>query len=196
MSGIYKILLLGDAHTGKSSILNVYKNDMFYDNEVSTIGVEFMIKYIDFNGEQIKLQIWDTAGQERFRSITSSYYRGSDGILLVFDITNRQSFLNIKKWINDVDKFIDKDYQKILIGNKFDLNYKREVTYEESVEFADSLDINYIETSAKDNINIENIFMYLVKNIYFKKEKKERENEFKNKKINLLESLKIKKCQC
>jgi Ras-related protein Rab-1A len=196
MSNIYKILLLGDTHTGKSSILNVYKNDMFYENEVSTIGVEFTIKHIDFNGDQIKLQIWDTAGQERFKSITSTYYRGSDGVLLVFDITNRQSFLNVKKWVSEIDKYTDNKSQKILIGNKFDLNYRREVTYEESVEFADSLGINYIETSAKDNVNIENIFTYLVKNIYFDKEKNNKEEEKNKEKISLLNSFKFKKCQC
>ena len=194
MSRIYKILLIGDANTGKTSILNVYKNDMFYDNEVSTIGVEFMIKYIDFNGEKLKLQIWDTAGQERFKSITSSYYRGSDGVIIIFDISNRQSFINIKKWIQEIDKYTDNNLQKILIGNKFDLNYKRKVSYEESVEFANSLGINYIETSAKDNINIENIFTYLVKNIYFNKEKDDKDD--KNENINLLDNFIFKKCQC
>lgn len=194
MSVIYKILLIGDANTGKTSILNVYKNDMFYENEVSTIGVEFMIKYIDFNGEKIKLQIWDTAGQERFKSITSSYYRGSDGVIMIFDISNRQSFINIKKWIHEIDKYTDNNLQKILIGNKFDLNYKREVSYEESAEFADKLGINYFETSAKDNVNIENIFMYLVKNIYFNKEKDDKKEKKEN--INLLDNFSFKKCQC
>ena len=105
MRKTYKLLLLGDSNTGKTSVLNVYKTNTFYDNEINTIGVEFIVKNIYINEEEIKLQIWDTAGQERFRSITLSYYRGSSGVIILFDITNRQSFINIQKWTKDIEKY-------------------------------------------------------------------------------------------
>lgn len=107
----------------------------------------------------IKLQIWDTAGQEKFRTITSSYYRGAHGIIVVYDVTNRDSFENIKNWMNEITKYASENVNRLLVGNKSDMDSRRAVSYEEGKELADSMGINFIETSAKASTNVENSFL-------------------------------------
>lgn len=118
---VFKILLIGDSAVGKSSLLLRFAEDIFSDSFLPTIGVDFKIRTIEAAGSKVKLQMWDTAGQERFKSILTSYYKGTHGVLLVYDITDRKSFIDVQNWINDVQKYGREDVVKILIGNKKDL---------------------------------------------------------------------------
>ena len=126
---------------------------------MNSIGVDFKLKNIEIDEKKIKLQIWDTAGEERFRTITTSYYKGAHAILIVFDITEKDSFEHVKNWVADIDKFAKQGVLRILVGNKCDLEKQRNVTKEEANELAEKLGIKYIETSAKDTINIETLFV-------------------------------------
>ena len=126
-----------------------------------TIGVDFKIRTFESGGSTVKLQIWDTAGQERFKTITASYYKGAHGIILVYDITDRQSFKDIENWLAEVDKYGTENVVKMLVGNKSDLEANRQVKTEEGKSLADSLNIKFLETSAKDAINVEKAFTTL-----------------------------------
>lgn len=156
---LYKVLIIGDSSVGKSCLLLQFSDQTFSDNYVSTIGVDFKIRTIDVNGRQIKLQIWDTAGQERFQSITANYYHGSHAIAIVYDITSRQSFENVRKWISEVDRLANPQVCKLLVGNKADLQDKREVSKEDGQSLADGLGIPFMETSAKTAYNVKDMFM-------------------------------------
>lgn len=134
-------------------------DDTYTESYISTIGVDFKIRTVELDGKTIKLQIWDTAGQERFRTITSSYYRGAHGIIVVYDITDAESFNNVKQWLHEIDRYASEHVNKLLVGNKSDLTTKRAVTYEQGKEFADSLGIEFIETSAKNATNVEKAFL-------------------------------------
>lgn len=138
---------------------------MYNETHVSTIGVDFKIQTIHLSNRTIKLQIWDTAGQERFRSITSSYYRGAHGIVVVFDVTNRDSFENIKSWLQEIDRFATNDVQKLLVGNKIDLVEERQVSTQEAQQQAESFSIPYVETSAKNSTNVEEVFRTIATSI-------------------------------
>jgi len=162
---IFKLLLIGDSGVGKSCILLRFADETFTESHISTIGVDFKIKTIDFNGKKIKLQIWDTAGQERFRTITSSYYRGSHGIILVYDITDIQSFKNIENWMTEIEKYDNKTAVKILIGNKCDLITQRIINLEDGQNLADNFHMSFLETSAKNDKNITNTFVSLATQI-------------------------------
>ena len=131
---------------------------IYNDEFISTIGVDFKVKTIEIDGKRIKTQCWDTAGQERFRSITNSYYRGVDGIIIAYDITNKQSFNNIERWMRDVKDFGSVNAIKIIIGTKSDLIKERKVSKEDLETLANELNMKYIETSAKDNKNINELF--------------------------------------
>lgn len=155
---LFKIIVIGDSGVGKSSILFRFVDDNFNDSFISTIGIDFKIKTITIDNKIIKLQIWDTAGQERFRTITSSYYRGANGIIVVYDVTNRDSYNNIIKWLGEIDKYTRNDTITIIVGNKCDLESTRLVEYKEAEEFASQFSIPYIETSAKTSSNITNVF--------------------------------------
>merc|ERR1712137_1071305 len=128
---------------------------------ISTIGVDFKIRTLDLEGKTCKLQIWDTAGQERFRTITSSYYRGSHGIIIVYDVTDKESFNNVKHWLQEIDKYAAEGVNKLLVGNKCDLSSKKVVSYDEAKEFADSLGVEFMETSAKNAHNVEQAFQMM-----------------------------------
>mgnify|MGYP001044406976 FL=1 len=156
---LYKVLIIGDSAVGKSCLLLQFSDQTFSDNYVSTIGVDFKIRTIDVNGQQVKLQIWDTAGQERFQSITANYYHGSHAIAIVYDVTNRQSFENVRKWIAEVERLANPSVCKLLVGNKADLDQKREITRNEGQSLADSLGIPFMETSAKTDYNVKEMFM-------------------------------------
>jgi len=152
---IFKILLVGNSAVGKSSLLMRFAEDLFSESFLPTIGVDFKIRTVEAAGSKVKLQMWDTAGQERFKSILNSYYKGAHGILLVFDITDKQSFKDLQVWLAEVEKYGRQDIVKILIGNKKDLESQRQVTTAEAKQFAESLGMKYLETSAKDGLNIE-----------------------------------------
>jgi len=155
---LYKLLLIGDTGTGKSSLILRYVNCSFNDSYISTIGVDFKQKIIQLNGSLIKLQIWDTAGQERFRVITNSYYRGANGIIIVYDVTDLESFENAKKWLTEIDRYANEGTKKLIIGNKCDLIDSKAVEYSKAKEFADRLGIPLIEVSAKSAANVDQAF--------------------------------------
>jgi len=156
---LFKLLLIGDSGVGKSCLLLRFADDTYTESYISTIGVDFKIRTVELDGKTIKLQIWDTAGQERFRTITSSYYRGAHGIIVVYDVTDVDSFNNVKQWLHEIDRYASENVNKLLVGNKSDLASKRAVTFEQGKEFADSLGIEFVETSAKNATNVEKAFM-------------------------------------
>lgn len=156
---LFKLLLIGDSGVGKSCLLLRFADNSYTDSYISTIGVDFKIRTVDIEGKTIKLQIWDTAGQERFRTITSSYYRGSHGIIVVYDVTDMDSFNNVKQWFQEIDRYATEGVTKLLVGNKSDLTAKKVVEYNTAKEFADSMGIQFIEASAKDSTNVEQAFL-------------------------------------
>ena len=155
---------------GKSSVLLRFADNTYTESFISTIGVDFVsaiqkIKTLEIDTKIFKLQIWDTAGQEKFRTITSSYYRGAHGIIVVFDLTNRDSFMNVTNWVNEISKYASDSVNKLLVGNKSDLGGSRVVTTEEAKELADSLGVAYIETSAKNAVGVEETFLKMTASI-------------------------------
>ena len=162
---LFKILLIGNSNVGKSSLFLRFVDEIWKENFVPTIGVDFKIKSIKIDNKTIKLQIWDTAGQERFKSILSSYYKGANGILLLYDITNINSFKSLSNWLIDIEKNSSKNVKKILIGNKCDLNELRKIPINKGKEFADTYNMKFIETSAKNNVNINECFNILGKEL-------------------------------
>ncbi|WMV31411.1 hypothetical protein MTR67_024796 [Solanum verrucosum] len=156
---LFKLLLIGDSGVGKSCLLLRFADDTYLESYISTIGVDFKIRTVEQDGKTIKLQIWDTAGQERFRTITSSYYRGAHGIIVVYDVTDQESFNNVKQWLSEIDRYASDNVNKILVGNKADLTANRVVSYETAKAFADEIGIPFLETSAKDATNVEQAFM-------------------------------------
>ncbi|ARF09964.1 Ras family GTPase [Indivirus ILV1] len=166
---IYKVIVVGDSGVGKSNIVNRFINNTFTNDAKSTIGIDFQVKTLDLGPETIKIQIWDTAGQERFRSIHRSYYKYSSGIIIVFDLTNRQSFEHIEKWIEEIEKSVDNNLKNIkflLVGNKSDLVEKRKVYDNDIKTLYGKFDFVYVETSAKNNIGIKYGFYELAKKIH------------------------------
>ena len=155
---MFKILLLGDSGVGKSSLLLRYTKNEFISDMRSTIGVEFALKYITIDNYQLKIQIWDTAGMERYRSITNAYYKGAKGVIVLYDICRKKSFENVDKWIDDFKSKADDDAVIILIGNKSDLDDKREVSKEEGESKAQMNKFAFMETSAKGNNNVQKAF--------------------------------------
>lgn len=150
---------------GKSCCLLRFSEDSFTPSFITTIGIDFKIRTIELDGKRVKLQIWDTAGQERFRTITTAYYRGAMGILLVYDVTDERSFQNIRTWFSNVEQHASEGVHKILIGNKCDWEEKRAVSTEQGQQLADELGIPFLEVSAKNNINIEKAFYSLASDI-------------------------------
>jgi Ras-related protein Rab-1A len=170
---IFKVLLLGNSDVGKSSLILRYVDQVWSDTFVPTIGVDFKVKTTQLENKNIKMQIWDTAGQERFRNVISSYFRGAHGILLIYDVTNRDSFKNLESWLIEIEKNASENVLKILIGNKNDLQDEKEITTEEGEAFAKRNGMQFIETSAKMNTNVTEAFEALGKiMIEFNTEKK------------------------
>lgn len=158
-------LLLLSTHTGKSCLLLRFSDDTYTESYISTIGVDFKIRTIALDAKTIKLQIWDTAGQERFRTITSSYYRGAHGIIVVYDTTDLESYNNVKQWLHEIDRYANDNVNKLLVGNKSDLSSKRAIEFGHAQEYAESLGIQFIETSAKNATNVEKAFMMMASQI-------------------------------
>eukprot|EP00310_Coccolithus_braarudii_P009001 CAMPEP_0183361046 /NCGR_PEP_ID=MMETSP0164_2-20130417/56217_1 /TAXON_ID=221442 /ORGANISM="Coccolithus pelagicus ssp braarudi, Strain PLY182g" /LENGTH=206 /DNA_ID=CAMNT_0025535499 /DNA_START=34 /DNA_END=654 /DNA_ORIENTATION=- len=162
---LFKLLLIGDSGVGKSCLLLRFADHTYTESYISTIGVDFKIRTIDLDGKTIKLQIWDTAGQERFRTITSSYYRGAHGIIVVYDVTDLESFNNVKQWLSEIERYASENVNKLLVGNKCDLSNKKQVEYDQAKAFADNLDIPFLETSAKNATNVEKAFLTMAAEI-------------------------------
>ena len=160
---IFKVILIGDSNTGKTSLINRFVNNTFDEKYLCTIGVDFFMKTIEVDEQTIKLQIWDTAGMEKYKSISSSYYRGSHAAFVIFDLTNKNTFDSITKWIEAYHKSNNPQFQKnvILIGNKSDLVDSREITRAEAENFAKMNKMMYWETSAKEGNNVEEVFTYI-----------------------------------
>ncbi|CAI0374361.1 unnamed protein product [Linum tenue] len=163
---LFKVVLIGDSAVGKSNLLARFARDEFYPNSKSTIGVEFQTQKIDINGKEVKAQIWDTAGQERFRAVTSAYYRGAVGALVVYDISRRQTFESIGRWLNELHTHSDMNVVTILVGNKSDLKDAREVPTAEGKALAEAQGLFFMETSALDSSNVTAAFETVVKEIY------------------------------
>jgi Ras-related protein Rab-1A len=162
---LFKLLLIGDSGVGKSCLLLRFADDTYTESYISTIGVDFKIRTIELEGKTVKLQIWDTAGQERFRTITSSYYRGAHGIIVVYDVTDNDTFTNVKQWLQEIDRYASEGVNKLLVGNKSDLTSKKVVEYTVAKEFAEQLNIPFLETSAKNATNVEQAFLTMAKQI-------------------------------
>ncbi|PAA83664.1 hypothetical protein BOX15_Mlig032469g1 [Macrostomum lignano] len=155
---LFKLLLIGDSGVGKTCILFRFVDNTFQTSFISTIGIDFKIKTIEVEGKKIKLQIWDTAGQERFHTITTSYYRGAMGIMLVYDITSRKTFESVSRWLRNIDEHASEDVERVIIGNKKDMGDKRQVSQEEGDRLAREMSIPFFETSAKTGDGVEAAF--------------------------------------
>ena len=172
-----KLLIIGDSAVGKTSMLLKYTDNFFPESHLATIGVEFKTKEVEYNGYNIELQVWDTAGQERFKSITKSFFRNANGIIFVYDITQKNTFKNVKDWIKD-SEVNDFGFQRILVGNKIDLQNKRQISLEDAKEWADKKNMEVIETSAKTGANIDKAVLKLIELILQNKTNDEIMNKF------------------
>uniref|UniRef100_A0A2P2LP34 GTP-binding family protein n=1 Tax=Rhizophora mucronata TaxID=61149 RepID=A0A2P2LP34_RHIMU len=161
----YKLVFLGDQSVGKTSIITRFMYDKFDNTYQATIGIDFLSKTMYLEDRTVRLQLWDTAGQERFRTITSSYYRGAHGIIIVYDVTDQESFNNVKQWLNEIDRYASENVNKLLVGNKSDLTANKVVSYETAKAFADEIGIPFMETSAKNATNVEEAFMAMAADI-------------------------------
>ena len=175
---LFKLLLIGNSGVGKSSLLFRFSENIWEKEFIPTIGVDFVSNIIYFNskniqklkslevdGKKVKLQIWDTAGQERFKNIQASYYKGANGVLVVYDITNRESFEHLNSWLIEIEKNGNKNVYKLLIGNKADLEDNRDIKKEEGQEFASINGMEFFETSAKTAYQVQEAFIQLTKDI-------------------------------
>jgi Ras-related protein Rab-8A len=169
---LFKLLLIGDSGVGKTCVLFRFSDDAFNSTFIATIGIDFKIRTIELDDKKIKLQIWDTAGQERFRTITTAYYRGAMGILLVYDITSLKSFENIKTWIRNIEQHASDDVEKMILGNKCDMKDKRVVTHEQGEQLGKEYNVPFMETSAKADINVTEAFTAIARAIKKKLDEK------------------------
>jgi len=160
---LLKVVMVGDSGVGKSSLLKRFASREFTGDYISTIGVDFEIKQLEIDGKMVKLQIWDTAGQERFQNITTSYYRGAHCIILVYDITQQETFDHIDKWHRQINDHSNSNVQILLVGNKSDLSDNRQVSYEAAEQMAHNMGVTVFEASAKDGTNVDQAFYHIAK---------------------------------
>merc|ERR1719264_1257955 len=159
---MFKLLIIGNSSVGKTSFLFRYADASFTSAFVSTVGIDFKVKTVFRQDKRVKLQIWDTAGQERYRTITTAYYRGAMGFILMYDVTNEESFSSVHDWCTQIKTYSWDNAQVILVGNKCDMEDERVISYERGKQLADSLGLDFFETSAKENINVRAVFERLV----------------------------------
>ncbi|CAD7940409.1 unnamed protein product [Amoebophrya sp. A120] len=163
---LFKLVLIGDSGVGKSCLLLRFADDQFTESYITTIGVDFRFKTINVSGKTVKLQIWDTAGQERFRTITSAYYRGADGIVIVYDCGDRDSFNNVNSWVEEVSKYASASTSMVLVANKSDMPASsKAVSAEEGEAKARQLGLAFMETSAKTGSGVEDAFTLMSTNL-------------------------------
>ncbi|EFJ27959.1 rab family GTPase [Selaginella moellendorffii] len=163
---LFKIVLIGDSAVGKSNLLSRYSRNEFHLNSRATIGVEFQTQSMVIEGKEVKAQIWDTAGQERFRAVTSAYYRGAVGAMIVYDISQKQTFENVERWLEELRVYSDFSLVTMLVGNKSDLESLRQVSIEEATDLAEREGLFFIETSALDSTNVAAAFETVIKEIF------------------------------
>ncbi|TYJ44613.1 hypothetical protein E1A91_A03G237600v1 [Gossypium mustelinum] len=163
---LFKIVLIGDSGVGKSNLLSRFTRNEFCLESKSTIGVEFATRTLQVEGRTVKAQIWDTAGQERYRAITSAYYRGALGALLVYDVTKPTTFENVSRWLKELRDHADSNIVIMLIGNKTDLKHLVAVSTEDGQSYAEKEGLSFIETSALEAINVEKAFQTILSEIY------------------------------
>ena len=163
---IYKVLLIGESGVGKTAMIQRYKNpELALHDFLPTIGIDFRLVDLKIDGLRVRVQLWDTVGQERYRTMTTNFFRGANGVLLLFDVTNRESFVLVANWVTSLkSKDIDKE-EVFMIGNKIDLDDKRKISYKEGKRFACSYGFKYFETSAKTGENIDDVIQHLIHNI-------------------------------
>ena len=163
---VFKILLLGDSEVGKSCFLMRYSDNVFVENYITTIGLDYKLKSVKLDsGKTIKVQLWDTAGQDKYRTIAKNYFKGSHGILLLYDITKQSSFNNIREWIQDIREEVSPKAIIFLIGNKIDLADQRKISKEKGIELAEEYKLPFFEASAKSGENVDEVFKALYKKI-------------------------------
>jgi len=163
---LFKVVLIGDSGVGKSNLLSRFTRNEFNLESKSTIGVEFATRSINVDTKTVKAQIWDTAGQERYRAITSAYYRGAVGALLVYDIAKHATYVNVTRWLKELRDHADSNIVIMLVGNKSDLKHLRAVPTDEAKAFAADNGLSFIETSALDASNVESAFQTILTDIY------------------------------
>ena len=162
---LFKALVIGDSGVGKSCLLLRFAQDKYEQNYLSTVGVDYYNRTISIDGKRVQLQMWDTAGQERFRTITRSYYRGSQGIVVVYDVTDNDTFENVKHWLSEIERYATDGVSKMLVGNKCDMTDARAVETATAQEVADKLDVPFFEASAKTAENVDEIFLRMARDI-------------------------------
>ncbi|KAM0947042.1 putative small GTP-binding protein [Dioscorea sansibarensis] len=163
---LFKVVIIGDSAVGKSNLLSRYARNEFNPHSKATIGVEFQTQSMEIDGKEVKAQIWDTAGQERFRAVTSAYYRGAVGALVVYDISRRTTFDSVSRWLQELETHSDNTIARILVGNKCDLENIRAVPVEEGKALAEEQGLFFMETSALDSTNVKTAFEIVIKEIY------------------------------
>ena len=192
-SVFFKILLIGDLGVGKSCVILRYVEGDFPGNIMSSIGVDFKTKQIELDEHSIKMQIWDTAGHEKFRTITTSYYKSAQAIIILYDITQKSSFDHIRNWITEIDKFGKQGVLKVIVGNKLDLENNRKISKEDAENLALKYGVKLWEVSAKDNTNIEEMFVDTIKTLLEKNSKIISESSSMGNNIKLSKNIKNKK---
>lgn len=173
---LWKVLLIGNSGVGKTGMLTRFCDDEFKEDSEATIGVDFRLCSRTIDRKRVKIQLWDTAGQERFRTITASYYRGSHGVIVVYDITDRTSFQHVRMWMEELGKYAKEGTVRLLVGNKCDLASKRCVSQHEGRELAEELGVHFLETSAKNSHNIEAAFAALCRGIKERQDPEDHDN--------------------
>jgi len=183
-----KILMIGDSGVGKSCLLLRFSDNQFTSSFITTIGIDFKVKTMEIDGKRVKMILWDTAGQERFRTISNAYYRGSDGVLLVYDVTDEHSFMNIRSWMNNIEQHANDSILRVIIGNKCDMAEDRVIPTDRGKQIADEYNVPFYETSAKTNINVQKVFIDIATNIIKNNFTDNEEEENKKKQIKLHET--------
>ena len=190
---LFKIHLIGDSGVGKTSLLLRFAEDMFQSPSLPTIGLDFRLRTITLDNQIVKLLIWDIPSQGRFRLIFGSYFRGTHGVIVVYDVTDRESFDHLPLWLSEINKYSNNQLQKLLVGSKCDLVGEKTVDYGTAKEYAHSLNMPFIETSAKCNINVEQAFVMMASQI--KENKTELPSESSDS-VYLYKKAEIKKSRC
>ena len=191
-----KVLILGESKVGKSSILNRFTEKTYLESLSPTLGIDYKIMKMNISGFELKMQIWDTAGQERFRSITESFYKGCQAVLLVFDLTDKDTFYKIKNWLNNINEKAGNSVFIVLVGNKCDLKSNEDVeivSQDEIYQMTQDTDIKYFATSAKEDVNIQEVFYYIARAVVDKEMKEPKKDPAR---VPLTYSPKSKKEKC